>query len=88
MAGGLEPNFHVTLQATQSLPKQGKALAVVVERPRGQDSVANFIDDNAVVLEFGNVDAYKIRGALLSIFALLFLQMACLCIRTNETPKR
>lgn len=36
--------------------------AVIAERLQGQNNVADLVNDNAVVLEFGNIDAYKIQG--------------------------
>ena len=41
--------------------KQRKSLAVILERPRGCDDIAKFINDGAVVLEFRNVDSYKVQ---------------------------
>ena len=88
VACGLKSDLYVILQTAQPFPKQGKALAVVAERSRGQDGVPAPIDDNAVVLEFENVNACKIHGVFLSIFALLFPQLACPCTHANETSKR
>lgn len=38
-----------------------KAIAVIVERSRGQDCVSDLVDDYAVMLEHGNVNTYKMH---------------------------
>ena len=47
--------------------------AVVIKRPRGRDDIAKFVDDGAVMLEFWNVDSYKVHWfPPFEISALLF----------------
>ena len=88
VTGSLKPYLFVSRQTVEPLLQQGKALAVISERPRGLDGVTNLVYNGAVVLELGNVDSYKVHGFLLFLSALLFPHLTCPCTHANSNVKR
>jgi hypothetical protein len=62
VTGGLKPYPLFVLKAVQEVSERGKALVIVCKRPRERDETASLVKDGAVVLEFGNVNAYKVHG--------------------------
>ena len=51
VTGSLKPYLFLSWQTVEPLLQQGKTLAVIPERSRGLDDVADFVYDGAVVLE-------------------------------------
>ena len=88
VTGSLKPYLFLSRQTVEPLLQQGKALAVIPERPRGLDGVTNLVYDGAVVFELGNVDSYKVHGFLLFLYALLFPHLTCPCTHANSNVKR
>ena len=52
MTGSLESYLLFSIEGIKQLPEKRKSLVVILERPRGRDDIAMFIDDGSVVLKF------------------------------------